>query len=137
MFSLFKAVTDFTEDPACSFGAGPPNGGSGRSHSASIGVPFLCVLAGRRHLAWLGRMFQVRDASLRSRLVLWHDSLTLIHDYGFTGIGSLDTGLVHATAVLPIPWVHLGKLHNVFLQTRGENGVLGAAGLVSGTALCA
>jgi hypothetical protein len=78
----------------------------------------------------------LRAGNLRSRLALWGDGLKLVRDYGFTGIGSLDTGLVHATSVLLIPWVYAAKIHNAFIQTWVEDGVLGAAALASGAALC-
>jgi len=67
----------------------------------------------------------ISDASLLSRPVIWHDALSLIGDYFFTGSGLGNTTMVLSSYVylLHVPYLH--HVHNLYLQVAVEQGVPG------------
>ena len=75
--------------------------------------------------------------SLRSRWQLVQDGRDLIRDYCYTGIALENVSLTHAVYCLQVHVPFQAHLHNVYLGTWLEDGVLGAAGLLSGCAVCA
>lgn len=66
-----------------------------------------------------------------SRLTLYRNSLYLLGDYPFTGIGLGDTfGMVYSRYQLLIPVPYLTYSHNLFLSTGLALGIMGLVALV-------
>lgn len=65
------------------------------------------------------------DTSLLNRPVIWHDALSIIGDYFFTGSGLGNTTMVLSSYVylLHVPYLH--HVHNLYLQVAVEQGVPG------------
>lgn len=71
------------------------------------------------------------DASMISRPVVWHDALTLIGDYPFTGSGLGNTAMVLSSYVylLHVPYLH--HVHNLYLQVAVEQGLPGLIAFIT------
>jgi len=66
-----------------------------------------------------------------SRLILYQNSLRLMQDYPFTGIGLGDTfGMVYSRYQLYIPVPFLSYAHNLFLSVSLGQGLLGLIALI-------
>ncbi len=71
------------------------------------------------------------DASLDSRLQLARDTIYLIEDFPITGGGLGSFPGLYSQYILVVPFFNLVNSHNIFLDAALEQGVLGAASLVS------
>ncbi len=71
------------------------------------------------------------DASLLSRPVIWHDALTLIGDYPFTGSGLGNTAMVLSSYVYLLHVPYFYHVHNLYLQVAVEQGLPGLIAFVT------
>lgn len=87
-------------------------------------IPFLF------DIPWIGSV--LRSVFIRpDRLELYRNSLILIRDVPFTGIGLGDLfGFVYARYELYIPYVFLSYSHNLFLDTWLQQGLIGITALI-------
>ncbi len=99
------------------------------------GVIFTAVIAGLLVSGNLERLVgSVPDptGSLQSRMQIWRQGVTLIQDYLFTGAGLSTFPLVFSIYSLLIHVPFHEHMHNIFLETWFEQGVLGVAAMVWG-----
>lgn len=73
--------------------------------------------------------------SMRSRLGLWQEGLSLLRSYIFTGSGLQTYWMVHALYAILIHTPYVAHTHNSFLQVWIEQGVLGALAVIWGSAV--
>ena len=94
----------------------------------ALAILALCVLG---YIAMLGMstskvcLETLPLSPLVKRLHLWHDSITLIQDYPFTGSGLGSTAMAFSSYVLLLHVPFQNQAHNLFLQIATEQGVPG------------
>jgi hypothetical protein len=71
------------------------------------------------------------SGTIQSRTVLWKQGLELIGDYGFTGSGLMTFWMVHGGYNLQLFIPFIAHVHNTFLETWIEQGILGVIALLS------
>ena len=72
------------------------------------------------------------SGSMRSRLTLWQEGLSLARDYFFTGSGLQTFWMVHAVYGILVHVPFIAHSHNSLLQIWIEQGILGAAAVCWG-----
>ena len=122
-----RGVAGARPSPVCFRRGGEHRADRGASRDWPGALPVACHGCGPRHPpAALGRIFDRPD-----RLDLYRQSLWLIRDYAFTGVGlGGQFALALSRYVLLIQVPYLTYLHNLYLEVWLQQGLIGAAAWV-------